>query len=243
MSQKPIYRKSGNMPASAKPDSRKRVLKRITLGADGYLPFGGLKFDSSGNLYGTNFFGATLNGSCPAGCGTVFQLTPSGPSWTFKTLHSFSGGPSDVGHSYAHVTFDSAGNLYGTGSNGGANSNCYTGTCGGVFKLTKSSAWAESVVYSFAKNTGLVPYTGLTLYKGNFYGATQFGPSTKATAGHGEIYKLRSEKGGKWSHSMLYEFTGASDGMSRRPIWSSIRRATCIDPLCIAVAGRGPYSN
>ena len=46
---------------------------------------GGLIFDSAGNLYGTTSAGGSGGG------GTVFELSPSGDTWTFKLLYSFSG--------------------------------------------------------------------------------------------------------------------------------------------------------
>ena len=44
---------------------------------DGNEPVTGLMFDRSGNLFGTTIFSGTGGG------GTVFELTPSGPGWTF----------------------------------------------------------------------------------------------------------------------------------------------------------------
>ncbi|HEY5177975.1 MAG TPA: choice-of-anchor tandem repeat GloVer-containing protein [Terriglobales bacterium] len=61
------------------------VLYSFTVyGPDGSLPYSGVIFDRSGNLYGTTIWG----GSCRygVGCGTVFQLTPSGSGWTEHVL-------------------------------------------------------------------------------------------------------------------------------------------------------------
>jgi len=64
------------------------VLYSFTGGDDGAVPVAGLIADMEGNLYGTTNRGGA--GGCGApGCGTVFQLTPSG---TLKVLHSFTGG-------------------------------------------------------------------------------------------------------------------------------------------------------
>src|SRR5215469_9440521 len=49
-------------------------------GADGKQPFAGLVQGSSGNLYGTTYFGGTKNS------GEIFQVTTTG---TLSTLHSF----------------------------------------------------------------------------------------------------------------------------------------------------------
>jgi len=73
-------------------------------------PYAGVIEDSSGNLYGTTSGGGT------DGKGTVFQLVPpsgSGGAWTENVLYSFTG-LTDGGAPVGGLTFDSAGNLYGT---------------------------------------------------------------------------------------------------------------------------------
>jgi len=90
-------------------------------GTDGRNPFGGLVFDAAGNLYGTTASsGANLGG-------TAFELTPvTGGGWTERVLYNFENGA----NSAAGLVFDTAGNLYGTTSRGGA-------TKGGtVFEIT-----------------------------------------------------------------------------------------------------------
>jgi hypothetical protein len=92
-----------------------RTLYTFTGGSDGFDPVAGLVFDSHRNLYGTTLLGGTVNGHCPPGCGTVFQLVPQlDGTWKLNTIHSFVGAPKDVSSSVAHVTFDRKGNLYGT---------------------------------------------------------------------------------------------------------------------------------
>ena len=107
------------------------VLYSFTGGSDGGDPTAGLIADAAGNLYGTTLEGGTT-GSCnrPYGCGTVFQLTPSG---TLTVLHSFTG--SDGASPEAGLLADAAGNLYGTTHSGGAGTSCVQG-CGTVFELT-----------------------------------------------------------------------------------------------------------
>ena len=51
--------------------------------SDGANPFGGLVFDSTGNLYGTTYDGG------PSNQGTVFELAKSGSTWKETVLHSF----------------------------------------------------------------------------------------------------------------------------------------------------------
>src|SRR5579859_6310473 len=123
-------------------------------GADGYSPSSGLIADGAGNLYGTTFNG----GSCASlqkGCGTVFELSPSGGgAWTETVIHEFAGsGGNDGELPTGNLIFDSAGNLYGTASGGTFNE-------GTVFELSPSSAgWSEQVLYSFGviANEGELP--------------------------------------------------------------------------------------
>jgi uncharacterized repeat protein (TIGR03803 family) len=61
--------------------------------------------------------------------GNVFKLTFSNGDWTYTDLHDFTGG-ADGGVPFSQVTLDSRGNLYGTASQGGAN------TYGVVWEIT-----------------------------------------------------------------------------------------------------------
>ena len=61
-------------------------------GTDGADPMSGLIFDGSGNLYGTTEFGGGAGGCTAGGCGTVFQLTPSGSGWNANVIYNFPGG-------------------------------------------------------------------------------------------------------------------------------------------------------
>jgi uncharacterized repeat protein (TIGR03803 family) len=69
--------------------------------------------DSAGNLYGTTYAGGAY------AYGSVFRLSPSGGSWTYASLHDFTGG-NDGANPFGSVTFDAVGNLYGTTLDGGA---------------------------------------------------------------------------------------------------------------------------
>jgi len=180
-------------------------------GGDGYYPLGGLILDATGTLYGTSFFGGTTNLFCRVGCGTVFQLLHNGAAWDFRTRYSFKGEPTDVGHPFARLTFDSQGDLYGAGVNGGPNF-CFADSCGGIFKLSSSPEWKESVIYFFSPNSGDSPGSGLTLYKGNFYGVTSFGPERNGDVGYGTAYELAPAGGGTWKHTIIHAFHFGLDG-------------------------------
>ena len=146
---------------------------------DGANPYGGLIWDSVGNLYGTTYFGGT------AGMGTTFQLTP-GPDgqWQENILYSFLGG-TDGSLPTTTLVFDKTGNLLGTTSAGGRPS-C---DCGTVFKLILSGgSWKEKIVHFFGKGfDGYAPNYGLTFdAAGNLYGATPSG----GTSRKGMIYRF-----------------------------------------------------
>src|SRR5258706_1758469 len=111
---------------------QERVLHSFN-GGDGYIPEGGLIFDASGNLYGTTSVWGKYGG------GTLFELSPAVGGWKEKILHSFGSG-TDGAYPYASLIFDSAGNLYGTTTIGGANNDSGT-----VFELIPHSdgSWTE----------------------------------------------------------------------------------------------------
>jgi uncharacterized repeat protein (TIGR03803 family) len=158
------------------------VLYAFTGANDGGVPYGGVIFDNAGNLYGT---AATGGDGCGYGCGVVFELTPtsSGP-WTETVIHPFAGTP-DGASPQATLTFDTAGNLYGTTFTGGAvtdNPYCLGGGgsgCGTVFKLTPSTGgWTESILYNFGGplTDGANPASSVILDStGNIYGTTSGG--------------------------------------------------------------------
>ena len=125
------------------------------------------------------------------------QCTRSCGFGSFVTLHSFTGQP-DGANPQASLIQDSAGNFYGTTTNGG------TSGLGTVFKLDASGT--ETIVYSFAgQPDGANPQAGLVLNAGgNLYGTTTSG----GTANFGTVFKV--DPTGK--ATILYSFTGAADG-------------------------------
>jgi uncharacterized repeat protein (TIGR03803 family) len=173
------------------------VLYSFTDGADGANPGAGLIFDSEGNLYGTTV--GFNNG------GSVFELSPVAGGWVENTLYTFSV-QSDGGGPVCTLVFDAAGNLYGTTSYGGVNSN----RGGTVFELSPSGGhWTESTLYSFTGGAdGESPSAGLIFdHSNNFYGTTQLGGANN----NGTVFEL-SPSGSSWTESVLYRFTGSRDG-------------------------------
>ena len=100
---------------------------------DGTQPNGGVIMNSSGNLYGTTYYGGA-HGSAASG-GTAFELTPNSKktAYTQKLLYSFcaTGGTNctDGGSPNAALIMNSSGDLLGTTSFGGAHNQ------GTVFEL------------------------------------------------------------------------------------------------------------
>jgi uncharacterized repeat protein (TIGR03803 family) len=134
---------------------KENVVHYFSGGLDGWWPFGGVVLDTAGNLYGTTVYGGNTGCSTTAqGCGVVFELSPlSNGMWKKTALYVFSG--LDGAHPAAPVVFDSAGNLYGTTSEGdGHISDCFGAGCGVVFELspTSNGVWTETVLHAFKGN-------------------------------------------------------------------------------------------
>jgi uncharacterized repeat protein (TIGR03803 family) len=146
----------------------------------------------NGNLYSTTMGGGS------SGCGTVFKVDPAGNE---TVLYNFLCAPGDGAYPAAALVRDSAGNLYGTTSGGGA----FGPGFGTVFKL--DPAGHETVLHSFNFDgvDGAYPYAGLLMDPaGNLYGTTNGG----GPSGYGTVFKL--DPAG--NETILYSFTGGSDG-------------------------------
>ncbi|MGH9498520.1 MAG: choice-of-anchor tandem repeat GloVer-containing protein [Terriglobales bacterium] len=180
---------------------------------DGAYPLAGLVIDDLGNLYGTTKAGG--NGVSCGGCGIVFELSPPkapGGAWTKTDLWDFgSSGAHDAANPAARLTWDGAGNLYGTTYFGG------NGGLGTVFELspTQGGGWSEKVLYSFCLTgppkcaDGFEPMAAVAFDKsGNLYGTTFAGG---AHLSQGTLYKL-SPGNGTWTETTLYSFTERGGG-------------------------------
>ena len=163
------------------------VLYNFTGDADGGHPWGGVAFDSAGNLYGTTAGGGFIdNGVCSEGCGTVWKLTPSGSGWAETTVHTFNG--TDGNFSAASFVFDQQGNLYGDATSGGTNDG------GTVFESTPANGgWDLSILQqSLSGGTQGGSWASLTLDNaGNLLGTAKGG----GVHGGGSVFRL-TESGG-----------------------------------------------
>jgi len=158
-------------------------------GSDGGNPYGGVVFDSTGNMYGTSSAASNSQGA-------VWELSPSGSEWTEHTLYDFRGG-SDGGSPAAGLIFVS-GNLYGATETG-------PNQAGLAFQLTTSGGgWSFSTISALPPGSG--PFGRLVADSaGNLYGATEGGDSD-----YGAIFKL-THSGNGWTMTVLHRFNG-SDG-------------------------------
>ena len=146
--------------------------------------------------------------------------------WNEKVLYSFQG-HRDGQFAVGSIVFDSAGNLYGATTQGGATNCTPLADCGTIFQLTppakKGDPWTETVLYTFkgAKHSdGDAPDGGLVIdSRGNLYGTTAYGGTGDCVllgikGGCGTVYELSppSEKGGAWAEKILYSFPTAKQG-------------------------------
>jgi uncharacterized repeat protein (TIGR03803 family) len=157
----------------------------VPSGTDGSAPINGLIMDSAGNLYGTTFSG----GGC--GCGSVFELSPSGDGWTERVIYA-----TDIGMGYAGLAMDAAGNIFGA--------NAST-----VFQLSPNGngGWNPTVIHTFTggPKDGSDPQgTPVLDQAGNLYGTTAYGGAKNL----GTVYKLIPGKRGKWTEKILHSFKG-----------------------------------
>ena len=99
-------------------------------GADGFAMEGQLLLTAHGSLFGT----ATSGGiKCSGiGCGTLFELTPSGTSFTFRLVHQFTGPPDGADPEVSGLIPGPGGTLIGTTRSGGTARRCSDGGPGGV---------------------------------------------------------------------------------------------------------------
>lgn len=149
-------------------------------------------------------FSARLARSIAAAFLLMISSGPGGHA-SEKVLHAFKGGSDGIGPYGGALIADSAGNLYGTTSEGGGATTChpYNG-CGAIFRIAPNGS--ESILYAFqGESDGALPDGGLVFDSvGNYYGETSNGGASDA----GTVFRLGSDG----QETVLYSFTGGSDG-------------------------------
>lgn len=189
-------------------------LYSFTGAADGYHPQAPVTIGPDGRLYGTAFLGGTAS-PCffYTSCGTVFALQPrpticstSNCPWILTTIYSLPGNPPPGLPSTGAVTFDSAGNLYGTFAWDG-NANCICDQpCGGIYELSRGGgSWTPSTLVNFGRPNfvGASPAGGVILdQSGNLFGAVTY---------NGAVYEAAYQNG-NWSTTVLHAFSFDANG-------------------------------
>jgi uncharacterized repeat protein (TIGR03803 family) len=205
-----VFELVNNPPGTYTP----KVLHSFTgTNGDGAGPYSTLVMDSSGDLFGT-----TLEGG-DSGFGTVFEMMNNAGNYTKIALYSFQAGILDGGLPYSGLVADSAGNLYGTASLGGASN------AGTIFEMVFSApgSYSEIILYSFTgfNGDGRAPQTSLTIDSlNNLYGTTLFGGTSTACGtklGCGTAFELAYSSTSQsyvTPPTILHTFTGGSDGGS-----------------------------
>ncbi|HZP24978.1 MAG TPA: choice-of-anchor tandem repeat GloVer-containing protein [Terriglobales bacterium] len=183
--------------------------------SEGGGPSSSLIVGPDGSLYGTTAGG----GCCDRSPGTVYNLRPPATfcstvlcPWTETVLYHFTGG-ADSRNPAGHLTFDQAGNIYGTSfgfffADGSGNGSSNLG--GAAWELVHSGgSWTINVLYDFSSlDGGSNPDGGVTFDRtGNLYGTTING----GILGNGVIFQLAPSAGG-WSEQVLYNFPDNGQG-------------------------------
>jgi uncharacterized repeat protein (TIGR03803 family) len=157
---------------------------------DAAYPWATLVQGSDGNFYGTTQNGG--NTACSSGCGTIFEITPTGKLTTFSFDGTNGNGP------LAGLVQAANGEFYGV-AGGGADG------FGTVFKFTPKGGLITLHVFNGKDGNGPTG-TLIQATDGNFYGTTEGGGSL----GQGTVFKITP--GGKLI--TLYSFTGGADGVA-----------------------------
>ena len=137
----------------------------------------------------------------------VLVLATYGLAASKTTIYNFTGFktfPADGALPLAGVTFDKAGNLYGTTTDGGNEACLEGGECGIVYRLTPPAqtggAWTESILFEFGaggQNSGGDPVFGVTIDQaGEVLGSDDF-----------FVYRLVPGSGGTlpWTFQQIYD--------------------------------------
>lgn len=208
----------------------------VTNCVDGSGPTAGLIQGSDGNFYGATYYGGSncvFGNLSISGCGTIFQITPSGQLTTLYNFCQTGDGATcyDGAEPSSSLIQGSDGNLYGTTAVGGNNANDIGSSSGGygtVFKITLQGSL--TTLFSFCNDLsstgycldGAIPFGGvLQASDGNFYGTLYNGGTGLDNSG-GVVYKLTSA--GKFK--VLHNFGSKSNWSDGAYPFDSLIQAT-----------------
>ncbi|HXM64007.1 MAG TPA: choice-of-anchor tandem repeat GloVer-containing protein [Terriglobales bacterium] len=177
-----------------------KLLHNFTAGSDGAIPWGGLIFDTSGDLYGT------LQGDNGLGGSGVFELIPGRSGWSNIVIYTDGAGPG--------LLMDNARNLYG--DMGPGRYEYY----GAVAELSPGPlSWTYAALYSYCSKYGCPdgydpPAPPIWDGKGNLYGTMTEGgigkPACFSSFGCGVIFKMTPNGDGTWTYHVLHRFASSS---------------------------------
>ena len=195
------------------------VLHAFNGGAEGGGPYGGVIFDSAGNLFGNLARGGDLRDCVNSpGCGVVYELSPSSSGvWKEIPLYVFRNNTGAVPG--GNLLLDSAGEIFGVAEEGGGSPLCgfIEQGCGLIFQLSpEGEGYQQSPLWIFnGEGDGGVP-SGSLIDDGdsNLYGTTyQGGKTNKVYAlGSGVVFRFSPNGSGGWAEAVLYSFSGGADG-------------------------------
>lgn len=169
---------------------------------------------SAGSTYAVTVKSHTPNLTCSASQATgTLRLADVTVNVTCSTgtksiLYSFTGNQDDGGEPFAGLITDGVGNFFGITGVGGSQGN------GTVFKLSPDGAGSysnlilDSLVPISPAPMRLPPGRLLRDSAGALYGVMPYGGTTNA----GAVFKLTPAINGSYTESIVYSFTGGSDG-------------------------------
>jgi uncharacterized repeat protein (TIGR03803 family) len=168
---------------------------------DGAYPDAAL-VPASGSLFGTTIYGGpgSCNNGFAPGCGVVYKLTGTSE----VVLHAFSG---PDGSYPSTLIPDGSGGFYGITGQGGSTND------GTVYQITSSGTLKTLYTFTGGSSDGAGPGALVQDSAGNLLGTTYNGGPNNA----GTIFELSPNGKSGWKESILYIFTGGTDGGYPQP--------------------------
>ena len=149
---------------------------------------------------GTTFLGGKYS------AGNVYELTYARNA---RSTHVFNPAKPLGYHPLGPLLVDSNGNFYGTTYSGGTGGQ---GAVYGLLRIPNSTRYKPIALHGFTFTDGAAPASGLVIdAAGNIYGTTTVG-GTASPNPDGVVFKLTPGLNNKWTETVLYNFSGGTDG-------------------------------